>query len=143
VDGAGGVLIGLGHDVQALRELECVEGLWEPGVFFTEEETARFQRSRVPLESLAGCFSSKEALFKALPRVEGWFWTDAEVLHDERHAPRFRFHGALREHLARQDWEARLSVSHSGGLVSTVVLVLARSSPQPLECPSCSSKKPT
>ncbi len=146
MDGAGGVLMGLGHDLQALDELEHVEGLWEPGVFFTEEETARCRRGRSPLESLAGCFSSKEALFKALPRVEGWFWTDAEVLHDERHAPRFRFHGALREHLERQGWEARLSISHSGGFVSTVVIVSAsppRAPTQPQECPSCASKSPT
>lgn len=138
MDGAGGVLIGLGHDLQALDELERVEGLWEPGVFFTEEETRRFRTSRSPVESLAGCFSSKEALFKALPPVEGWFWTDAEVVHDGRHAPHFRFHGALREHVERQGWEARLSISHSGGFVSTVVLL---SSTQ--ESPSCTSKSPT
>jgi holo-[acyl-carrier protein] synthase len=134
------VLIGLGHDLQALDELERVEGLWEPGVFFTEEETRRFRASRSPVESLAGCFSSKEALFKALPPVVGWFWTDAEVIHDERHAPRFRFHGALREHVEHQGWEARLSISHSGGFVSTVVLVSAI---QPQESPSCASKSPT
>ncbi|XXF75587.1 holo-ACP synthase [Myxococcaceae bacterium GXIMD 01537] len=123
------MLIGLGHDLQALHELRDVEGLWEPGVFFTEEETARFRRSASPVESLAAGFSCKEALFKALPRVEGWFWTDAEVVHDERHAPRFRFHGALRAHLEQRGWSALLSISHSGGFVSTVVLVAAQ--PQP------------
>ncbi len=102
-----------------------MEALWVPGVFFTEAETDRFRRSASPPQSLAAGFSSKEALFKALPPIEGWFWTDAEILHDERHAPRFHFHGALREHLERQGWEARLSISHSGGFVSTVVLVLA------------------
>jgi holo-[acyl-carrier protein] synthase len=123
VDGAGRVLIGLGHDLQALHEMKSVEHLWEPGVFFTEQETARFRQSRTPLESLAAGFSSKEALFKALPAVMGWSWTDAEVLHDERHAPRFFFHGALREHLERHGWQAMLSISHSGGFVSTVVIL--------------------
>jgi holo-[acyl-carrier protein] synthase len=125
----GWVLIGLGHDLQALHELEAREALWEPGVFFTEAETLRFQGSASPLESLAAGFSSKEALFKALPRVEGWFWTDAELHHDERHAPRFRFHGALREHMERQGWQAMLSISHSGGFVSTVVIVSAVARP--------------
>jgi holo-[acyl-carrier protein] synthase len=125
VDGAGRVLIGLGHDLQALHEMKDVEHLWEPGVFFTEQEMARFHQSRAPLESLTAGFSSKEALFKALPRVDGWFWTDAEVVHDERRAPCFRFHGALREHLERQGWQALLSISHSGGFVSTVVIVSA------------------
>jgi holo-[acyl-carrier protein] synthase len=129
VDGPGGGLIGLGHDLQVLHELKGREGLWEPGVFFTEEETARFRRSPSPEESLAAAFSSKESLFKALPRIEGWFWTDAEIHHDERHAPRFRFHGTLREHMMRHGWEAKLSISHSGGFVSTVVIVVATSRP--------------
>jgi holo-[acyl-carrier protein] synthase len=123
------VLIGLGHDLQALHELEGREGLWEPGVFFTEAEMVRFRASRSPVESLAAGFSAKEALFKALPRIDGWFWTDAEILHDERHAPGFRFHGVLREHVERHGWQALLSISHSGGFVSTVVIVEA--SPRP------------
>jgi holo-[acyl-carrier protein] synthase len=119
------VLIGLGHDLQALHELKDVEGLWEPGVFFTERETARFRSSPSPRESLAAGFSCKESLFKALPRVDGWFWTDAEVVHDARHAPSFCFHGALREHMERHGWTALLSISHSGGFVSTVVVLAA------------------
>jgi phosphopantetheine--protein transferase-like protein len=119
----GGRVLGLGHDLQALAGLEAVEALWEPGSFFTEREVERFRGSRSPRESLAGAFSSKEALFKALPPLEGWFWTDAEVLHDERHAPRFCFHGRLREHLERRGWSVLLSITHSGGFVSTVVLV--------------------
>lgn len=123
MDGAGRVLIGLGHDLQALHEMERVEDLWEPGIFFTERETARCRQSRAPLESLAACFSSKEALFKALPPLMGWHWTDAEVLHDERSAPHFSFHGVLREHMERNGWRALLSISHSGGFASSVVLV--------------------
>lgn len=118
------MLIGLGHDLQAVHELEAVEGLRDPDVFFTVRELEYFARARSPRESLAACFSAKEALFKALPRVEGWFWTDAELLHDERHAPRFHFHGALREHLDREGWRVMLSMSHSGGFVSTVVIVM-------------------
>ncbi|WP_224361847.1 holo-ACP synthase [Hyalangium versicolor] len=119
------MLIGLGHDLQALHELNGREGLWEPGVFFTEAETERFRTSPSPVESLAAGFSVKEALFKALPPIGGWFWTDAELHHDARHAPRFRFHGALREHMERHGWETLLSISHSGGFVSTVVIVAA------------------
>ena len=123
------MLIGLGHDLQALHELDTVEGLWEPGIFFTEREVARFRASSHPLESLGGVFSAKEALFKALPPVEGFFWTDAEVLPDERHAPRFHWHGRLREHMERHGWSAALSISHSGGFASTVVLVTAAPRP--------------
>ncbi|MBU8896866.1 4'-phosphopantetheinyl transferase superfamily protein [Corallococcus sp. M34] len=123
MDGSGRVLIGLGHDLQAVHELESVEGLREPGVFFTQAELAHFARASSPHESLAAGFSAKEALFKALPPVDGWFWTDAELHHDARHAPRFEFHGALREHAEREGWHTLLSLSHSGGFVSTVVVV--------------------
>jgi holo-[acyl-carrier protein] synthase len=117
------VLIGLGHDLQAVSELVSKEALREPGVFFTAGELERFARAASPEDSLAAGFSAKEAFFKALPRVDGWFWTDAELHHDARHAPRFRFHGALREHLERQGWQAMLSLSHSGGFVSAVVVL--------------------
>lgn len=119
------MLIGLGHDLQTFQEMERIEALWEPGLFFTEQETAHFHQSRVPLESMAAGFSSKEAFFKALPSLLGWRWTDAEVVHDERRAPGFRFHGVLREHLERSGWRVLLSISHSGGFVSTVVLIEA------------------
>ncbi|HYI03048.1 holo-ACP synthase [Hyalangium sp.] len=117
------MLIGLGHDLQALQEMEKVEALREPGSFFTARETERFSQSRSPAESLAAAFSSKEALFKALPPLSGWSWTDAEVLHDERSAPYFCFHGVLREHVERNGWKVLLSISHSGGFVSTVVVI--------------------
>ncbi len=121
------MLIGLGHDLQVLSELEQKAALWEPGVFFTEAETARFRQSADPLQSFAAGFSAKESLFKALPPLEGgWFWTDVEVLADARRAPLLRFHGKLLEHAERSGWVSRLSVSHSGGYVSTVVTLEVR-----------------
>jgi holo-[acyl-carrier protein] synthase len=115
--------MGLGHDLQAVSELEAARALREPDVFFTEAELAQVERAASPEESLAAVFSAKEALFKALPAVEGWFWTDAELVHDRRHAPRFRFHGALARAVSREGWQVAVSLSHSGGFVSTVVLV--------------------
>lgn len=117
--------MGLGHDLQSVAELEAARALLEPDVFFTAAELERFSQARSPLESMAAGFCAKEALFKALPRLEQqWFWTDAELLHDARHAPRFHFHGALAEHLTREGWQVSVSLSHSGGFVSTVVVVM-------------------
>ncbi|WP_223646741.1 holo-ACP synthase [Corallococcus sp. EGB] len=121
--------MGLGHDLQAIPELEAVRALREPDVFFTAAELERFAASVSPEQSLAAGFSAKEALFKALPAIEGWYWTDAELVHDARHAPRFRFHGVLAEHLEREGWQVAVSLSHSGGFVSTVVLVTRAPSP--------------
>ena len=117
------MLRGLGHDLQSIAELEAARGLLEPDVFFTPAELARISRAPSPLESLAAGFSAKEALFKALPPIDGWFWTDAELLHDARHAPRFQFHGVLAEYLTREALQVNVSLSHSGGFVSAVVVV--------------------
>ncbi|MFE9426739.1 thioesterase family protein [Kitasatospora sp. NPDC006697] len=117
-------MIGLGHDLQQVREVEAATGLREPGVFFTAAELRRIDSARQPSQSLAGAFAAKEALFKALPRAAGtWFWTDAELVHDRHGAPSFRAHGALAELLARQDLSVHLSISHSGGFASATVLV--------------------
>jgi holo-[acyl-carrier protein] synthase len=130
MDGPRGQLIGLGHDLQLVAELEVVSALREPGVFFTERELIRCAGAVSPLESLAGGFSAKEALFKALPPMaETWFWTDAELVHDRHGAPRFRMHGPLAGHLADRRWEVAVSLSHSGGFVSSVVMVTGPSAP--------------
>ena len=52
------MLIGLGHDLQVLAELEGQTALWEPGVFFTEAETERFRQSPDPLQSFGAGFSA-------------------------------------------------------------------------------------
>lgn len=117
------MLIGLGHDLQSVHELARAQALWEPGIFFTEREIARFRCSHVPVESLTATFAGKEALFKALPPVGVWFWSDAELLHDEDHRPRFHYHGALKALMSRRGWQSDLSISHSGGFVSTIVIV--------------------
>ncbi|MEU6734765.1 holo-ACP synthase [Streptomyces physcomitrii] len=127
MDGPGRELTGLGHDLQLISELEVAPALREPGVFFTPGELARFAAAVSPLESLAGGFAAKEALFKALPPARAtWFWTEAELVHDPRGAPRFRAHGTLAAHLDAHRLRVDVSLSHSGGFVSAVVLVTAR-----------------
>jgi holo-[acyl-carrier protein] synthase len=123
VDGTGRGLIGLGHDLQLISELEVASGLREPDVFFTSGELRRFASAVVPLETLAGGFAAKEALFKALPAGETWFWTDAELVHDHGGAPQFRTQGSLASHLARHRLRVSVSISHSGGFASSVVVV--------------------
>ncbi|MBW4612600.1 MAG: 4'-phosphopantetheinyl transferase superfamily protein [Desmonostoc vinosum HA7617-LM4] len=121
--GIGGMLIGLGHDIQLIAELKTVEALKVPGIFFTETECLYFNQSKNPLQSMAATFSAKEALFKALAIAPNFYWTDAEVRHNSRHAPYFEFDGSLAEHFQLQGWTAHLSISHSGDYVSTVVTI--------------------
>jgi holo-[acyl-carrier protein] synthase len=123
VAGPGRQLIGLGHDLQLISEVARASALREPGVFFTSAELRGFASALVPSQSLAGGFAAKEGLFKALPADVTWFWTDAELIPDRHGAPRFRMHGRLAEQLARRRIQVSVSISHSGGFVSSVVLV--------------------
>ncbi|HEY0132889.1 MAG TPA: thioesterase family protein, partial [Nannocystis sp.] len=119
------MLIALGHDLQKISELAARDDLLAPGAMFTAAECERLVRSSSPLHSLAGAFASKEALFKALPAVEGGFWTDLEIVHDRRGAPQLRAHGAFAALLAREGWRVQLTVSHSGDYASAIAAVVA------------------
>ena len=117
------MLIGLGHDIQRVSEFENVHALRRPGLFFTERETRHISRQDQPLVSLAATFSAKESLFKALPRVRAFFWTDIEVTHDEHGKPGYWLHGRLGQIFSLSGWQICLSISHSGEYVSTVALI--------------------
>lgn len=135
------MLIALGHDLQRIAELSGRVDLEEPGLMFTTDEWARFRRSADPTHSMAGAFACKEALFKALPQISGGFWTDLEIVHDRRGAPRLRAGGAFAALLAREGWTVHLTVTHSGEYASAVVAVVAdpnartRTDPAMLEAP--------
>ncbi|GAA1953617.1 thioesterase family protein [Kitasatospora viridis] len=125
-------MTGLGHDLQQVAEVAGVSGLRAPDVFFTAAELRRIDSAQQPSQSLAGAFAAKEALFKALPRTDRtWFWTDAELVHDRHGAPAFRTHGALAELLARRGLAVHVSISHSGGFASAVVLVTPAQAARP------------
>jgi holo-[acyl-carrier protein] synthase len=131
VDGPRRELIGLGHDLQLIGEVDLASALREPDVFFTSGELRRFASSVVPEQSLAGGFAAKEALFKALPAMgETWFWTDAELIHDRHGAPQFHTHGALAGHVAHRRLLLSVSISHSGGFASCVVIVTGGTPPK-------------
>lgn len=117
------MLIGIGHDIQVVSELAGRDDLWAPGVLFTEGEVAYAQASRSPLSTLAGMFSAKEAVFKAVPDAAGGFWTDIEVAHDARRAPSLCLRGALGELFEARGWAAWLSISHGGDYASAVVVI--------------------
>jgi len=122
-------LRGVGHDLQLISELEEASALLVPDVFFTSEELRRFASSAAPRESLAGGWAAKEALFKALPAMpETWFWTEAELIPDRHGAPAFRTRGAVARHLARRQLDVSVSITHSGGFASAVVLVTGAAS---------------
>ncbi len=117
------MLIGLGHDLQRSTEIDPAGELGAPGTFFTARERTHWEGAVSPRQSMAANFAAKEALFKALPAMQGHPWTDAEVVHDRHGAPRFELHGALGQLVRDRGWAIQVSLSHSGDYVSAVVAV--------------------
>lgn len=123
MDGDGRVLIGLGHDIQQVSEMERAEALRQPNLFFTRREIDNCQLQTDFVRSLATAFSAKEAFFKALPPLVGFFWTDVEVVRDRRGKPLYCLGGLVGRLFSESDWRATLSISHSGDYVSVVTLI--------------------
>lgn len=119
------MLIGLGQDLQLISAMAGATALREPGVFFTDGECAHVAASATPEATLAGLFSAKEALFKALPEQTGSYWTDIELVHERRGAVKVRLHGALEAVFRANHWQAQVSISHSGEYASAVAIIWA------------------
>jgi holo-[acyl-carrier protein] synthase len=117
-------VVGIGHDLQLLSELEGRPALSEPELLFSVRElevTAAAGCGR--LLELATRFSVKEAFFKALPVQSGWLWCELELERNEQGRPFLNFRGALRQLMAYHGWTAQVSVSHSGAYVSSFVVI--------------------
>jgi holo-[acyl-carrier protein] synthase len=113
--------IRIGHDLQRIGDLAGRDSLRLPGVFFTEDECCYLAKKSI--ESVAGFFSAKEAVFKALPEIRGFCWSDIEINLDPNGAPRLTFYGPLQRFMQEHALAAHLSISHSGDYVSSVVLI--------------------
>ena len=114
------VIVGIGVDIADISRLQ--EALRR-----TPSLSARLfaegERGARP-DSLAGCFAAKEAVAKALGGPPGLRWSDVQVIHDSRGAPRLELRGTVADAAARlgvRTWH--LSLSHDGGL--SVAMVVA------------------
>lgn len=73
------------------------------------------------IETLAGLFSAKEALLKALKKgINNYSLKDIEVIHDSNKAPSFIFHNEL-EYLNNSN--ISVSISHDGEYSISVVSI--------------------
>lgn len=73
------------------------------------------------IETLAGLFSAKEALLKALKKgINNYSLKDIEIIHDSNKAPSFIFHNEL-EYLNNSN--ISVSISHDGEYSISVVSI--------------------
>ena len=114
------MIIGIGIDVVEIERF--IETL--------RRSPAVVERLFVPAEaelvpgSLAGRFAAKEALAKALGAPAGLHWIDVETYVEDSGQPRLAMRGTV---LARAEAlgakSAHVSISHDGGMASSVVVL--------------------
>jgi holo-[acyl-carrier protein] synthase len=103
------------------------EAIRVPGLVFTEAECGYAARQPNETRSLAGQFAAKEAFFKSVPPAVPYYWTDVEVVHDQRHAPSFRFSGELARCIDEKGWTVKLSITHCAEYAAAFVAIAERS----------------
>jgi len=125
------VIVGFGIDVvDVARIRRQVEGGERGRRFldrcFTAGERRYCEARRDSAPHFAVRFAAKEAAMKALGVPEGIRFTDVEVVRDAG-APALRFAGrAAKAAEALGVGEARLSLTHDGGIAAAGVILVAR-----------------
>ena len=72
--------------------------------------------------TLAGLYSSKEALLKALKMgINNYSLLDIEIVHNENKAPSFIFHNELKN---LNTYNISLSISHDGDYAISIVSII-------------------
>jgi holo-[acyl-carrier protein] synthase len=113
------VILGIGVDVADIRRLEAALSRTPQlaSRLFAESERT------LPIESLAGCFATKEAVAKALGAPPGLRWTDSIVRRDSRGRPLLETRGtvaAVAASLGVTSWH--VSISHDAGICVAMVI---------------------
>lgn len=103
---------GFGIDIQVIDELDIPTKDWKTSEeflhIFTEREIAYCETQRDPVETFAGLFAAKEAMFKAMGSNHEGYFADWEVKHDSEGKPFSDI--------------CQISISHSGGFAVAVAV---------------------
>ena len=124
-------IVGLGVDlveVDHFRRLTERDDESALGRMFTKSELAARRSGVHQSEQLAGWFSAKEAVLKALGvgQSQGVAWTDIEVTTNSMGAPSVSLSGrtkAIAEELGIEDW--LISISHTATYATATAIGLS------------------
>lgn len=109
------MILGIGTDIiEILRIEEAVNNNSNfLNKLFTEKEIQMFKQRNMRAEVIAGNFSAKEAVSKALGTgVRGFSLKEIEVLRDELGKPIVNLSDNIKE-IIRKDYNLSISISHN------------------------------
>ncbi len=116
---------GLGIDVASIERVEKLNDLTIEKIL-TPAEIEYCEKSAKKYERIAGRFSAKEAILKALGTgwAEGIQWHDLEVLPNEKGAPKAVLSGRALEVLGSVGaHNVMISISHDAGIATAIALI--------------------
>jgi holo-[acyl-carrier protein] synthase len=110
------MLVGTGVDIVDIIRFKkiCENPSFRNQYFHPNEQKIR-------VESLAGRFAAREALYKALDQQDIFNWKEILVVSQPGRAPKFEFLGALKEYA--KDKNFYLSISHSQNFAVAFVVI--------------------
>lgn len=114
------MLVGTGIDIVDIDRFKklCENPSFRTKYFHPNEQ-------KIKIESLAGRFAAREALYKALDKQDLFNWKEILVVSKPGKAPKFEFIGILGEYAKNK--KIHLSISHSQN--SAVALVVIETLP--------------
>jgi holo-[acyl-carrier protein] synthase len=110
------MLVGTGIDIVDIDRFKkiCEKPGFRAKYFHPNEQ-------KIKVESLAGRFAAREALYKALDKQDLFNWKEILVVSQSGKSPKFEFLGALAEYA--EDKNFHLSISHSQNYAVALVVI--------------------
>ena len=111
------MIFGIGTDIVEIRRITKAMSK-NPGFaerLFTEQEMEYYRKRKLKAQHIAGGFSAKEAVLKALGTgLKGFRWKDIEILRGPSGKPMVRFGGSVRQFVSENGIGGiHVTISHS------------------------------
>lgn len=94
------MIFGIGTDIVEIKRIKTAifRNPKFPERLFTEQELEYYKKKNMKAQHIAGGFSAKEAVLKALGTgLRGFEWKDIEILRDPAGKPMVRFGGNVKQ----------------------------------------------